>query len=127
MKKGMEVSQKPSFNQRKFVSVGLFFTLAVLVITGVLIQIFETFEEGFSIHFFTAVHVLTGLVFTVLSILHAVINWRSLKAYIQSKELMVSKEAGYAFLLVGLLILIGFFLTCLTDTGLITIFLLAAD
>jgi hypothetical protein len=106
--KAMETSHKKTFSRRKFVSVGLFLTLVVLVITGTLIQVFETFEEGFSIHFFTAVHVLTGFVFAVLSVLHTITNWKSLKNYIKNKAVTVSKEAIFAFLMMLLIVLIGF-------------------
>ncbi len=99
----MEVSQRKSFNRRKFVSIGLFFSLAALVTTGILIQVFENFEEGFCIHFFTAVHVLTGFAFAVISALHAVTNWKSLKAYINTKGTGVSREAVWAFL-VGIVV-----------------------
>lgn len=104
----METLHKKSFNRRKFVSVNLFLTLSILVITGILIQIFETFEEGFSIHFFTAVHVLTGLIFAILSVLHTITNWRALKTYIKSKEVTISKEAVAAFSTALIVILIGF-------------------
>ena len=36
----METTNKKAFSRRKFVSVGLFLSLAILVITGVLIQIY---------------------------------------------------------------------------------------
>ncbi|MDH6354290.1 drug/metabolite transporter (DMT)-like permease [Dysgonomonas sp. PH5-45] len=104
----MEVLQKKSFSRRKFVSIGLFLTLLILIITGILIQVFERFEEGVSIHFFTAVHVLAGLVFAVLAVLHTVTNWRSLKAYIKNKGVTVSREAVWGVLLVAIIILIGF-------------------
>ncbi|MDR2947873.1 MAG: DUF4405 domain-containing protein [Prevotella sp.] len=103
----MEVSQRKSFSRRKFVSVSLFLALAILVITGILIQIFENFEEGFSIHFFTAVHVLTGLVFAVLSILHTTTNWKSLKSYLNIKGAGISSEAIWAFGITTILISIG--------------------
>lgn len=99
----------PPFNRRKFVSAGLFLTLVMLVVTGILIQIFENFEEGFSIHFFTAVHVLTGIVFAVLSVLHTLTNWRLLKSYIKSKTTaIISKEALAAFLLAMAIIFVSF-------------------
>jgi len=102
----MEVSQRKLFNRRKFVSVGLFLSLAVLVVTGILIQVFEHFEEGFSIHFFTAVHVLVGMVFAVLSVLHTITNWKSLKSYINTKGAGISREAVWAFLVA--IVVIGF-------------------
>ena len=105
----MEALQRKSFNQRKFVSVSLFLTLAVLVITGVLIQVFENFEEGFAIHFFTALHVLTGLGFAIFAVLHTKMNWKALKSYIKIKGACINREALWAFF-VGVLIVVALFL-----------------
>lgn len=104
----MEVSYKKVFSRRKFVSVGLFLTLSVLVLTAILIQIFEAFEEDFFIHLFTVAHIFTGLAFTVLSVFHIIMNWQSMKSYIKTKGLIVSREAIYAFLLTMIAILAGF-------------------
>jgi hypothetical protein len=107
----MKTFFKKPFNSRKFVSVGLFFTLASLVVTGILIQIFETFENGFPMHFCTAVHVLTGMVFAVFSVLHTVTNWRSLKTHIKhAKGATLSREATVALFLVMIIVVIGFLL-----------------
>lgn len=106
----MELSNKQTFNTRKFVSVGLFFLFLTLVITGILIQIFETFEEGFSIHFFIGVHVLAGIVFVILSVIHIIKNWKSFKSYIKTKNVSMSKEAIAGFLLTIIVVLIGFLL-----------------
>lgn len=100
----MEASQRKPFNRRKFVSISLFLTLIILVITGVLIQIFENFEEGLAIHFFTALHVLTGLGFAIFAILHTIMNWKALKSYIKTKGAGVSREALWAFFM-GVLIM----------------------
>lgn len=104
----METTNKKAFSRRKFVSVGLFLSLAILVITGVLIQIYEHFEEGFAIHFFVGVHVLTGIFFLVISILHIIINWRALKSYIKTKDVSISKETIVAIVAVIIIIVIGF-------------------
>ena len=107
----MKISQKKSFDMRKFVSVGLFFTLTSLVITGILIQTFELFENEFPAHFCTAVHVLTGFVFTVFSIFHIVLNWRSLKRYIKkTDETNISKESVVALFLTVIIIVIVYLL-----------------
>jgi hypothetical protein len=107
----MKTSPEKSFNSRRFVSVGLFFTLALLVLTGILIQIFESFENEFPMHFCTAVHVLTGLVFTVLSVFHTITNWRSLKAHIKKAGgAAVGREATVAFLVVIMTVVTGFLL-----------------
>ena len=107
----MKISQKKSFDMRKFVSVGLFFTLTSLVITGILIQTFELFENEFPAHFCTVVHVLTGFVFTVFSIFHIVLNWRSLKRYVKKTgETNISKEAVVALLLTVIIVVIVYLL-----------------
>lgn len=104
----MEILNKKTFSRRKFVSVGLFLTLGVLVITAVVIQIFEALGEDLFIHLFTVAHIFTGLAFAVLSVLHAIMNWQSMKIYIKSKGTIVSREAIYAFLLTIVAILVGF-------------------
>lgn len=103
----MEVSNKKTFSRRKFVSVGLFLTLTVLVITAIVIQIFEALEEDHFIHLFTVIHIFTGLAFTVLSVLHAKINWQLMKNSIKDKRLIVSKESIYALLFTMTAIIVG--------------------
>lgn len=105
----MEALQRKSFNRRKFVSVNLFLTLIVLVITGVLIQVLENFEEGMAIHFFTALHVLTGLGFATFSVLHIIMNWKALKSYLRTKGTGISREALWAFFVGVLIVLVLFF------------------
>jgi hypothetical protein len=105
----MKTSQRKSFSKRRFVSVGLFFTLASLVVTGILIQTFEALEQEFPAHFCTAVHVLTGLVFSVFSVLHIVLNWRSLKMYIKKTgETSISKEALVALFTTLIIVFVVF-------------------
>ena len=104
----MEVTNKKKFSRRKFLSAGLFLTLAVLVFTAIIIQIFEALKDDFFIHFFTVVHIFTGLAFTVLSVLHIKLNWQSMKSYIEIRQLIGNKEACYALLLTMLAILLGF-------------------
>nr|WP_320057430.1 hypothetical protein [uncultured Bacteroides sp.] len=103
----MVVSHKKVFSRRKFVSVGLFLTLAVLVITAIMIQFFEAFEAAFFIHLFTVIHIFTGLAFTILSVLHIIKNWQSMRIYIKNKGVFVNRETIYAFLLTMIAILTG--------------------
>lgn len=104
----MKRMNKTAFNCSKFISVGLLLTSAVLVLTAILIQIFEAFEEDLYIHLFTVAHIFTGLTFTILSVLHAKMHWKSMMIYIKTEGLVVSKEAIYAFSLTVIDILIGF-------------------
>lgn len=103
----METSNENTFSRRKFVSLGLFFTLVILVATAILIQVFEAIEIDFFIHFFTVIHIFNGLAFTILAVLHAKINWKVLTAYFKSKELSISIEAVYAFWVMAAAILSG--------------------
>lgn len=103
----MNVSHQKAFSRRKFISVGLFLTFTVLVITAIVIQIFEGLENELLIHLFTLVHIFSGLAFTVLSVFHAIMNWQSMKAYVKAKQSVFSKEAVCAFLLTVVTILVG--------------------
>lgn len=95
----MKVSYKRVFNHRKFISLSLVLNLAVLVVTAIVIQVFEALENDFFLHLFNVTHIFAGLVFTVLSVLHLMMNWQFMKVYIKTKGLMASREAHYAFLL----------------------------
>jgi ABC-type Mn2+/Zn2+ transport system permease subunit len=109
----MEILDQRAFNRRKFVSIGLLMTAIVLVITAVAIQIFEEVEDDFCMHLFFGTHIFTGIAFTVLAVLHAKLNWQSMKSYIKNKELSVSREAIYAFLLTMAIVLTAFMFVCL--------------
>lgn len=100
--------KQTKFSRRKFVSIGLFLTLAVLVVTAIIIQIFEALEDDLFIHFFTVIHIFTGLSFTVLSVIHLVLNWSAMKSYVKMKQLIGNREVIAAFLLTMLAILAGF-------------------
>ena len=104
----MEASHKKIFNCRKFISFGLFLTFAVLVITAVVIQIFEALENDFLIHFFTVTHIFSGLIFTVLSVLHIKKNIRSMKTYLKTGQLTAGREAIYVVLITVAAVLAGF-------------------
>lgn len=104
----MKISNQKTFHQRKFVSVGLFLTLIVLVITAIVIQIFEAVEIDFYIHLFTVIHIFNGFAFTILSISHIIKNWRPMKNYIKTKKLVIDREVIYALLLTISTILVGF-------------------
>lgn len=103
----MNASHQKSFSRRKFISVGLFLTLIVLVITAIVIQIFEALENELFIHLFTVVHIFSGLVFAVLSIFHAKMNWQAMRVYIKAKQSVFSREAVCAFLLTVVAVFVG--------------------
>jgi hypothetical protein len=102
-------SHQKAFSRRKFISVGLFLIFIVLVITAIVIQIFEALENELFIHLFTVIHIFSGLAFSVLSVFHAKMNWQSMRVYVKAKQSVFSREAVCAFLLTMATILIGVF------------------
>lgn len=103
----MKASSRKAFSHHKFVTAGLFLTFIVLVITSIVIQIFEALKNELFIHLFLVVHIFTGLAFTILTVLHSKINWLSMKVYFKTKQSVFSKEVIYALLLTVLTILTG--------------------
>jgi hypothetical protein len=108
----MEVSPKEAFNRRKFISVSLFLTLAASVLAAIVIQIFEALENNFFVSFFTVLHIFTGLVFSVLSVIHIIFNWQAMKVYFKTKRSTISREFIYAFMLTMLTIFTGVLFVC---------------
>lgn len=107
----MNVKQR-KFNRQKFISIGLFLMAVVLVITAIIIQIFEALEDEFFIHLFTVIHIFSGLAFTVLSVYHLLKNWAFMRSYISNRDLKFNVEAFFAILLVLMIILSGFLFVC---------------
>ena len=103
----MNVSHQKAFSRRKFISVGIFLTFTVLIITAIVIQILEALENELFIDLFTEVHIFSGLAFTVLSVFHTKMNWQSMRVYVKAKQSVFSREAICAFLLTVATILVG--------------------
>jgi hypothetical protein len=103
----MNASHQKAFSRRKFISVALFLTFSILVITAIVIQIFEALENELFIRLFTEVHIFSGLAFTVLSVFHVKMNWQSMRVYVKAKQSVFSREAVCAFLLTVASILVG--------------------
>lgn len=108
----MSTVRKTAFNKREFVSVGLLMTATVLVVTAVVIQVFEMLEDNFYMHLFFVAHIFTGVAFAVLAVLHANMNWESMDGYISSGEMAVSREVVYAALLTVATVIAGFLFVC---------------
>lgn len=108
----MSTSRKHAFNRREFVSMGLLMTATVLVVTAIVIQVFEVLEDNFFMHLFFVAHVFTGIAFAVLSVLHARINWQSIDSYMDGGGAAVSREVVCASLLTVATVLAGFLFVC---------------
>jgi hypothetical protein len=96
----MEMSNKKGFSQRKFVSAGLCISLIILIITAVLIQFFEDYEDSIELHFSIASHAFAGVIFVILTLSHLVLNWQSVRSYMMGWGLIVSKETISALVLI---------------------------
>lgn len=82
----MSTEQNEKSNRRKFVSITLFYTFVMMVVSAFVIQIFEAMESDFWTTFFTAFHALFGITFTVLSIIHVITNRKALFSYFKSAK-----------------------------------------
>lgn len=76
-----------------------------------MVSISETIENDPLLHLSTILHALSGIAFTIFSILHVVKNWSAMKSYIkQSPKNYISEEAIAALVLVCGMIAISFVL-----------------
>jgi hypothetical protein len=107
------------FKWRQFISMSIFNFIIILVVTGAALEIVEEIGENYEtveyippyitsiLHSVTAVHVLSGFSFAILSIFHIMLNWKSLKNYFGKKTSRINKEAIFAFSLSISFIVIG--------------------
>jgi cytochrome b561 len=107
------------FKWRQFISMSIFNFVIILVVTGTAIQITEDISENYEtveyippyltsiLHSVTAIHILVGFSFGILSIVHIILNWKSLKNYFGKKTSRINKEAIFAFSLSIFFIVIG--------------------
>jgi hypothetical protein len=115
------------FKWRSFVSMTIFFFIIILVATGIMMPIIEGISEKYETvesiplylkvfsQFVDVVHTLTGFSFGILSIVHIVLNWKSLKNYFGKKISRINKEAIFAFSLPIFFIIIGFIVALVVD------------
>jgi uncharacterized BrkB/YihY/UPF0761 family membrane protein len=116
MDKESAMENEKKFKTRAFISITLFFFIIILALTGTTIQIVEDMvetSETFSgvlnniLHSATAIHVLTGFSFAILSVIHIILNWKVLINHLRKKSNEINKEAVFAFLLVVIEIITG--------------------
>lgn len=110
-------TSKRGFKYRAFVSMSLFFTLIILIITAVLIQFFENDPDSLENHISVSCHALAGIAFIILNILHLKLNWQSFKSYSKNKEGSISREIIAAVLSIILFLIIGTFIVYLLLGG----------
>lgn len=113
----MESTQKTKFNFRAFVSVGLSIALLVLLITAISIQFFEDDPDSFEKHVSVSFHVLSGIAFIVLNILHLKLNWQSFKTYAKNRKGNINREVLSSILCIILFLVLGTFIVYLLLGG----------
>ena len=74
---------KKSFNKRKAVSLILLVTLIVMPVSALIVHV--THGKAVS-HLWLHIHVIFGILFTVVGVFHAVYSWRTLKHYLTGKK-----------------------------------------
>jgi hypothetical protein len=79
--------------------------IAILVLSGIVIEVGEAIYEGESqipaaalscMHIVTAAHVISGICFAILSIFHIKKNWSVMKNHLKMKNARISKEVLFA-------------------------------
>lgn len=79
-----ENHKSKSGNMIAFVSIALLILFALLFLSAVAIQIIEINHRGsFAEHVCTFIHVICGIIFTIIAIFHIVYNWKTLIRYIK--------------------------------------------
>ncbi|WP_456395855.1 DUF4405 domain-containing protein, partial [Desulfurobacterium sp.] len=94
----MEKKPAKSYNSRVFVSLFLFYTIIVLIISSVVLYIMPYGIAywsgwrllGLSKGQWEAVHVISGIGMVILAVWHTILNWKPLKNYLVKKESLVS-------------------------------------
>lgn len=88
----MEPNKK--FNKRAFITFGMLASGVALPVSG-LMNHYLAFELlTLSRHFWMSVHNILGILFTVFSISHIILNWRAVKNYfLKLKKIFISTEA----------------------------------
>ena len=107
--------------------MSIFNFVIILVVTGTAIQIIEGIGENYETveyiphylisisHSVTAVHVLVGFSFGILSIVHIILNWKSLKNYFCKKTSRINKEVIFSlslsisFIVIGIIVALTIF------------------
>jgi hypothetical protein len=105
------------FNSRAFISISLFLMITVLFLTGLTIQLIEEIAESenaspsviFILHFSTAIHILCGFTFAILSVFHILKNWRALVNHLKNKSIKINTATIFAVLLLITLVVVSYF------------------
>ncbi len=88
----MELNKK--FNKRAFITFGMLASGIALPVSGLMNHYLAFDLLTISRHFWMSVHNMLGIMFTIFSICHIVLNWRSVRNYFtRLKKISISKEA----------------------------------
>ncbi len=102
----MKVNSK--FNKRAFFSIGMLATGLMLPVSGLINHNLGFEPLSVSRHFWMSVHNISGIMFTVFAVYHAVYNRQAIMHYaVKVRGLLVTKEALTAISLV--IIITSFF------------------
>jgi hypothetical protein len=104
----------------------MFIFIIILVLSGLIMEVGEDILEAiyedetivpppflFIISFTTAVHVLSGIFFAVLSVFHVCKNWNALKSHIKGGK--TSKERTAALICTAVVLVLAFLVVCIEE------------
>ncbi len=97
----MDKTETKIFNKRAFISISMITAGLTLPISGLMNHLSQFEPLTSSRHFWMSVHNMSGVLFVIFVVIHIVYNWRAILRYAKkSKEILISKEALTAILLV---------------------------
>lgn len=105
---GDKMETQNKFNKRAFASIGMFISGIGLPISGIMNHYLGFAPMSPERHVWMQVHNILGVLFMVLALMHVKMNWKPLTNYAKkAANILISKEAVYAFSLVAFLLTIA--------------------
>ena len=88
------MNSNKKFNKRAFVTFGMIASGIALPVSGLMNHYLAFDLLTLSRHFWMSVHNILGILFTIFSISHIILNWHAIKNYLTKlKRIFISTEA----------------------------------
>ncbi len=96
------MNSNKKFNKRAFITFGMIASGIALPVSGLMNHYLAFDHLTISRHFWMSVHNILGILFTIFSISHIILNWHVIKNYLfRLKKAVVSTEALAAISIVA--------------------------
>jgi hypothetical protein len=90
----MDSQEKKEFNSRSFISISIFASVLILILSGLENHTLQFDPFTVKRHLWMSIHNASAFLFTLFVFIHVYFNWRSLMKYFGTiKNRLISKEA----------------------------------